>query len=190
MPDKKIILGSKSPRRQQLVNQLGLPVEIKIREVDEIYPPDIPSKEVASYLAKLKAQALIPELNEDEILLTSDTTVVLNDEILGKPGSRDEAIEMLNMLSDRSHEVITGVFLGDIHQEMIFSTVTIVHFNKLRKTEIEFYVDEFKPFDKAGGYGIQEWIGYIGVKGISGCYYNVMGLPVHDIYQRLNTSFL
>ena len=181
----KLILGSKSPRRKELISKINLPFEVRTKEMEEIYPDSIPSEEVASYLANLKAGPLKETILGDEILLTSDTIVVINDEILGKPKNKEEAFSMLTKLSNCTHKVITGVNLFSLEKEVNFSTTTEVTFVELSKDEINYYIDNYSPFDKAGSYGIQDWIGLIGVKKIEGCYYNVMGLPVNEIYKRL-----
>ena len=187
MTNNKLVLGSKSPRRQALIGELGFPVEIRIDEIEEIYPDDLAPAKVPAYLAKLKAQPLIPTLKENEILVTSDTIVLLDGKVVGKPKDRNESIEMLRSLSGRSHTVITGVNLASIEKMSAFSTVTEVYFSEISEDDIVHYVDKHQPFDKAGSYGIQEWLGYIGVSKIEGCYYNVMGLPLHDLYKALKS---
>lgn len=189
MDGKTLVLGSKSPRRQALIGELGFPVEVRIEEVEEIYPDTLPAVDVPEYLAKLKAQALIPTLKDHEILVTSDTVVILDDQVVGKPSGRDDAITMIQSLSGRRHTVVSGVALHSKTQSHSFSTRTEVFFSELTDAEIEHYIDTFQPFDKAGSYGIQEWIGYIGVEKIEGCYYNVMGLPLHDLYRALKMHF-
>lgn len=190
MDNIQIVLGSKSPRRKELVKHLGFPVEVRVDEVEEIYPVDMDIESVPEYLAKLKAQNLVNTLDSNEILITSDTVVILDEEILGKPKDRNDAITMLKQLSGRSHDVISGVYLNGLGIERSFSVKTRVEFDELTSRDIEEYIDAWKPFDKAGSYGIQDWIGYIGVKGIVGCYYNVMGLPVNAIYKQLHQHFL
>lgn len=180
-----LVLGSKSPRRQALIGELGFPVEIRTDEIEEIYPDDLSPEKVPAYLAKLKAQPLLPTLQENEILVTSDTVVLMDGKVLGKPADRNDSIQMLQTLSNRTHTVITGVHLASKSKSTTFSTHTKVFFSELSQEDIEHYVDTHKPFDKAGSYGIQEWIGYIGVSKIEGCYYNVMGLPLHDLYKEL-----
>lgn len=182
-----LVLGSKSPRRQALIGELGFPVEIRTDEIEEIYPDDLPPEKVPAYLAKLKAQPLLSTLQENEILVTSDTVVLLDGKVIEKPVNRDNAIEMLQQLSNNTHTVITGVHLASEAKNTEFSTHTKVFFSELSQADIEHYVDTFQPFDKAGSYGIQEWIGYIGVSKIEGCYYNVMGLPLHDLYKALKS---
>ena len=184
MVKNKIILASKSPRRKELLEGLEIPFEIRTKEVEEIYPDDLSPKEVAPFLAELKAKPLISSLQENEILLTSDTVVLLNDEILGKPKDENDAIKMLEKLSGTIHEVITAVHMRSIHKSVTFSNVTKVYFSEITEKEIAYYVEKFKPLDKAGSYGIQEWIGFIGIKKIEGCYFSVMGLPVHDVYEN------
>lgn len=185
----KIILGSKSPRRQALIKEIGLPVEIRIKEVDELYPENLKKEDVPAYLAELKASPLLNGLSEVELLITSDTIVLFNGQILGKPKDAAHSIEMLVELSGNFHDVITGVHLHSKDHFHTFSTRTRVYFSQLSKSEINYYVEHYQPFDKAGSYGIQEWIGYIGVSKIEGCYYNVMGLPMHDLYHALKTEF-
>ena len=187
MDNKRIVLGSKSPRRQELIKQLGFDFEIRTKEVEEIYPDTIAAEDVPEYLAQLKAQPLLDDLAPNDILLTSDTVVIHKGIVLGKPKDREDAIQMISALSNSSHRVITGVHLASLEKQHSFSTTTEVFFSSLAEDEIVHYVDTFKPFDKAGSYGIQEWIGYIGVKKIHGCYYNVMGLPLHDVYAALRT---
>lgn len=185
MAFNKLVLGSKSPRRQALVKELGYPVEIRIDEIEEIYPDYLEAQKVPEYLARLKAQPLINSLSEGEVLITSDTVVLLDGNVVGKPKDRDDAFAMLQKLSGNQHLVVTGVALNSKEKEICFSTHTEVYFSELTEEEIEHYVDTYQPMDKAGSYGIQEWIGYIGVREIRGCYYNVMGLPLHDLYHKL-----
>jgi septum formation protein len=181
----KIILGSKSPRRQELVKHLGYPVEIRVQDVDEIYPEDLELTEIPVYLAKLKAEPLRRDLQAGEVLLTSDTIVLLNNEVLGKPRDEDDAVQMLLKLSGQTHEVISGVALTAREKQLAFSHTTLVTFRTLTETEIRNYVRECRPLDKAGAYGIQEWIGYVGVTRISGSYLNVVGLPLADVVDAL-----
>lgn len=186
MFSKKIILGSASPRRKQLVEQLGFAVEIRKKEVDESYPASIKQHDVPEYLSRMKAEPLKNAITEVEVLLTSDTVVIFNDEILGKPENREEAIHMLQAMSGKMNEVVTGVYLFNPKFEKSFSVSTKVYFKPFTKEEVEYYVDTYKPFDKAGAYGIQEWIGMIGVRKIEGDFYNVMGLPVNRLWEELN----
>jgi len=181
--NKKIILASKSPRRQELLRGLGIPFEIRTKEIDENFPNTVDASDVASFLAQKKAEAF--ELSIDEILITSDTAVLLTNRILNKPQNTEEAIEMLKSLSGKTHKVCTGVCIKSIEKEVLFSDFTSVTYKPLSTDEIEYYIKHFKPFDKAGSYGIQEWIGFIGIEKIEGCYYNVMGLPLSKLYQEL-----
>lgn len=182
----KVIIGSSSPRRKALVEGLGVDCEVRTQEVEEHFPTDLMAENVPAFLAELKAQPLLDSLKGGEVLLTSDTVVVMNDRILQKPKDRDDAIRMLQTLSGEMNKVVTGVCLHSIHEKKVFSSETKVYFNKLREEDIIYYVDKYKPFDKAGAYGIQEWIGQIGVSHIEGCFYNVMGLPVHQVWEYLH----
>lgn len=182
----RIFLGSRSPRRQILLTQLGLPYQVWLKEeIPEEYPAGLRPDQVAQFLAKLKAKSYAGELGGSDILITADTIVVLDDRILGKPSDREDAICMLSNLSDRPHEVITGVCLSSREKESVFIASTLVWFDKLDLSEIREYVDEYKPFDKAGAYGIQEWIGFIGIHRMEGSYFNVMGLPIQRLYKEL-----
>lgn len=189
MAEIKLILASKSPRRQALLGELGFSFEIRIKEVEEIYPEDLIPHEVPEFLARLKAEPLLPTLQNDEILITSDTIVILENEVIGKPRDFAHAQQILQQLSGKTHEVVTGVALHSKTHQHSFSSLTKVNFRALTAEEIDHYLHAHQPYDKAGAYGIQEWIGYIGVSGIEGCYYNVMGLPVHDLYQALKREF-
>lgn len=182
---KTLVLASKSPRRQELVRSLGLPVEVRIREIDEVYPDNLPARDVAAYLAKRKAAPLIGTLGENEVLLTGDTTVVLQDTVLNKPADRRHAEAMLRSLSGCTHEVITGVCMvyGSHHQ--VFSDSAEVTFGELDDLLIQAYLDTGSPFDKAGAYGIQDDFGKIAVERINGSFFTVMGFPVHLIYRTL-----
>lgn len=181
-----IILGSNSPRRKELLAGLGLDFEVKVIDgISETYPEDTPSCDVAAYIAGRKADAYIDILGENTLVITADTVVIAGDEILGKPADREDARRMLRMLSGRTHQVTTGVCLLTSSSRRVFSVTTDVTFKELTNAEIDYYIDNYKPFDKAGAYGIQEWIGYIGVTGLRGSYFNVMGLPVQRIYQEL-----
>ncbi|MFT5915731.1 MAG: septum formation protein [Flammeovirgaceae bacterium] len=182
---KKLILASKSPRRQQLLADLGFEFEVRLKEVDEIFPDHIPLQEVAEYLAKLKADAFSPTLKADECCITADTVVLSENRILGKAWDVNEATEMLESLSGKAHEVITGVCLVTPTETHSFSVSTKVHFRGLEATEIAYYIEQFKPFDKAGAYGIQEWIGMIGIESIEGSYFNVVGLPTERLFREL-----
>ena len=190
MDNKKIILASKSPRRQELIKELNFDFEIRTNEdVEEIYPNELDPYKVPEYLAASKANPIISSLSENEILLTSDTIVLFQNEILGKPKSKKEGIKMLKKLSGKTHEVITGVQLKDLNKTISFSSITKVFFKHLTDKEISFYIEKHKPLDKAGSYAIQEWIGYVGVSRIEGCYYNVMGLPLYEIYKQIKKHF-
>ncbi len=183
-----LILASKSPRRQALLKSLDLDFSIKTMEVYESFSDNMPVREVAQYLAEKKSAAF-GQLAEKELLITSDTTVVLDDEIMNKPADRSEALEMIGKLSGQMHEVVSGVCLRTTHQLITFSETTRGYFKDLSQAEMEHYVDQYQPYDKAGAYGIQEWIGMIGVEKIEGDYYNVMGLPVHQLYLHLQKHF-
>ena len=180
-----IILASASPRRQELFKELQITFSIEIKSVDEVYPTNLKGEEITNYLASLKAKAFDESITKNDIIITSDTIVWLNNKALEKPKNTKEAIEMLQKISGKSHQVITSVCIKTINKQLLFSDTTIVHFKDLSKEEINFYVEKYHPFDKAGGYGIQEWIGFIGVTSIEGSYFNVMGLPVHKLYQEL-----
>ena len=180
-----IVLGSKSPRRKELLSGLGIQFEIRTLDTNEDYPDSLNNREVPSFLAKLKADALLETLKSEEILITSDTVVLLENEILVKPTDANQAFEMLRKLSGKSHEVITGVHLQSKQNSKTFQVVTKVYFKELADSEIDYYIENYKPFDKAGGYGIQEWIGYVGISKIEGSYFNVVGLPVAELYDEL-----
>ncbi|MGB0882230.1 MAG: Maf family nucleotide pyrophosphatase [Vicingaceae bacterium] len=182
---KNIILASKSPRRQNLLKELGFDFEIKTKEIEEVYPSGLQREQVAVFLSELKASAFKNELSENDVVLTSDTIVCLKDEIIGKPIDREDSVKMLGKLSGNKHEVITSVTLTSQKKQCTFYDVTEVYFKTLTTQEIEYYVDNYEPFDKAGSYGIQEWIGYIGIEKINGSYFNVMGLPVKRVYDEL-----
>ncbi len=181
----KIILGSASPRRQEFFKALGLDFEIRLKPVDEIYPQNLRAAEIPVYLAELKARALKNTLQETDILITSDTIVWHKNKLLAKPINPQEAIAMLQKLSAHWHEVITAVCFTTTKEQRTVYNVTHVKFKQLTSSEIEYYIGDSKPFDKAGGYGIQEWIGLIGIEKIRGSYYNVMGLPTHLVYKTL-----
>lgn len=182
----RLILASQSPRRRQLLADAGIEFELAPRfECEESFSEEMPAAEVAEYLANLKSEAYPESLGEKDILLTADTVVIACNRILGKPADRAEAIAMITMLSGSEHEVVTGVTLRSAEKVKRFSVSSKVHFRALSQEEIEYYVDTYKPFDKAGSYGIQEWIGYVGIEGIEGSFYNVMGLPVQRLYCEL-----
>lgn len=179
-----IILGSKSPRRRELLSKLDIDFESISIDADESFETHMPIHEVAEYLAVKKSQAYQAELNKT-ILITSDTTVLCGNQILNKPSDKQEATAMLQLLSGKTHRVNTGVCLRNALQKVSFNETTEVEFEVLTDDEISYYIDQYKPYDKAGGYGIQEWIGMIGISGINGCYYNVMGLPISKLYNEL-----
>ena len=182
----KIILASGSPRRQQFFKDLDLDFEIRLKDVEEIYPKNLTAGEITDYLAELKANAFAGELKKNDLLITSDTIVWLENKALGKPIDRQHAIEMLSELSAKTHTVITSVCFRTADRSEIIRETTMVTFNYLTLNEIEYYVDNYNPFDKAGSYGIQDWIGLIAVSRIEGSYANVMGLPVDKVYEYLN----
>ncbi len=179
-----LILASNSPRRQQILKDAGFEFEVFTKDVDEEFSPDMDVRKVAEYLATKKNKAYLGEIS-DKVILTADTTVVLGDKILNKPEDDQDAIKMLKDLSGTRHEVITGVAISLNDQLVTFSDTTFVDFKDLVIEEIEYYVSQFKPLDKAGAYGIQEWIGMIGVTKLEGSFYNVVGLPIDKVYQQL-----
>ena len=184
--DKKIILASNSPRRRELLAGLDLDFEVKvIKGIDESYPETLAPEKVAQYIAAKKADAYVPAIHEDDLVITADTVVIVDNDILGKPHDESEAKAMLRRISGRSHQVVTGVCLVNKDKRREFSVSTDVTFRSLSESEIDYYVSHYRPFDKAGAYGIQEWIGYVGVTGLNGSYFNVMGLPVQRIYSEL-----
>lgn len=184
--NKEILLASKSPRRKQILADAGFKFEvITSKEVDEIIPNDISINKVAEYLSELKANAYKNDLDDNQILISADTVVCLDDKILGKPTDNEDAFKMLSYLSGKEHKVITGVTICSSNKKVSFSDTTIVKFKKLTENEINYYIKNYKPFDKAGSYGIQEWIGYIGITKIIGSYFNVMGLPIQKLYDEL-----
>lgn len=185
LKDYKIILASKSPRRKQLLEGLNLPFEVIVREVDELFPEKLSMEEIPVYLAKLKAEPFLTELNDKILVITADTIVWIDGEVLGKPLDHKHAAEMLRKLSGRKHVVVTGVCLTSKVKQVAFSSVTDVYFKELSDKEIEYYLDQYHPYDKTGAYGVQEWIGYIAIDRIEGSYFNVMGLPVQRLYEEL-----
>jgi septum formation protein len=185
LQNRHLVLGSGSPRRSDFLRELGLDFEVRLQEFEESYPSELKREEISEYLAKLKAKALEPVLSEEEILITADTIVWCEDEALGKPKDREEAIKMLQSLSNKSHEVISSVALTTTKKQVLLSDTTTVNFRKLTDEEIVYYVDHYEPFDKAGAYGIQEWLGYIGITEIRGSYFNVVGFPVQKFYTGL-----
>ncbi len=184
--DYKIILASNSPRRKELLSGLNIGYEVKVLpDVDESFTDTIEKSKVAEYIAEKKSKAYIPFLEKDSLLITADTVVVLDDTIFGKPIDEDDAKQMLHQLSGKTHKVITGVCLTTKSKSQTFSVESEVRFAVLDESEIEYYVTKYKPLDKAGAYGIQEWIGYVAVEYISGSYFNIMGLPIQRLYQEL-----
>ncbi len=182
----KILLASKSPRRRELLSQLRIPFNvITIGGIDESFPDSIPAIEVPQYISEMKADAYHPMIKENDLVITADTMVICGDRIMGKPKDMTEAKEMLRFLSGKTHCVATGVTISTQNRRTSFTTVTDVTFADISDDEITYYVENFLPLDKAGAYGIQEWIGVVAVSGIKGSYYNVMGLPVHRLYQEL-----
>ncbi len=180
-----LILASKSPRRQQFLKDLGLDFEIQLKEVEEVYPNQLKGIEITNFLAELKSKPF-ENLSNNDILITSDTIVWLNDEAIGKPKDKQDAVHILNKLSGQKHQVITSICIKTSKSIKIVNDITEVYFKELTNEEINFYLTNFKPFDKAGSYGIQDWIGFIGVEKIEGSYFNVMGLPVHKLYTELS----
>ena len=182
----KVILASGSPRRRELMAGLGVNYEVRILpDVDESYPDTLQGEEIPLYIATEKADAYIPMMQPDELIITADTIVWLDGKVLGKPRDREDALQMLRTMSGRTHEVFTGVCITTTDWQRSFTAQTEVRFATLSEDEIIYYVDNFKPMDKAGAYGVQEWIGFIGVENISGSYYNIMGLPVQRLYREL-----
>lgn len=181
----KIILASQSPRRKQLLEWAAIPFEVKVSETNESFPPDLTHEEIAVHIARNKGMAVQKNCGEDDIIIAADTIVVLNDNIIGKPVHREDAVSMLLALSGEAHRVITGVVIRKGEKESVLADVTEVQFYDLTEKEIEFYVDRYKPYDKAGAYAIQEWIGVVGIKSIKGDFYNVMGLPVSRVVREL-----
>lgn len=182
----QLLLASGSPRRQQFFKDLDLDFEIRLKEIEEIYPPELNACEITNYLAQSKANAFDGELKPNEILITSDTIVWHNNKALGKPKDKQEAFEILKSLSDATHEVITSVCFKTSEKSEVIYEITKVTFNHLTDEAILYYLENFKPYDKAGAYGIQEWIGFIGVSKIEGSYANVMGMPTDKVYEYLS----
>lgn len=190
LKDYQIVLASNSPRRRELMSDAGFLFNVAAKyEIDEIYPSYIAAEDVAEYLSRLKSEGYPHPLTESQILITADTVVIVGDQILGKPTDRADAQRMLQMLSGCSHKVITGVTIRTASRTHSFSSVTSVEFRRMSTEEIAYYIDNYAPFDKAGAYGIQEWIGYVGIERIEGSFYNVMGLPVQRLYAELDKMF-
>tara|TARA_B110000090_G_scaffold120213_1_gene133590 strand:+ start:360 stop:938 length:579 start_codon:yes stop_codon:yes gene_type:complete len=184
LKNRHIILASGSPRRHQFFNDLDIAFTIQLKEVEEIYPTALKGLEITDFLADLKSKAFT-NLDENDVLITSDTIVWLNGKALGKPKDKKEAFEMLRALSGKKHEVMTSISLKGKHFQKIVNDVTVVYFKEISDEEINYYIDHYKPFDKAGAYGIQEWIGFIAIDKIEGSFFNVVGLPVHKLYHEL-----
>lgn len=182
----KLILASNSPRRKELLGGLGLEYEVRtLKGIDESYPEGLDFTDIPLHIARAKANAYKTTMHEDELLITADTIVWAESKVLGKPVDADDARQMLRVLSGKTHQVVTGVCLTGAGEQRAFSTVTDVTFDTLTDSEINYYIEQYRPFDKAGAYGIQEWIGYVGVTSINGSYFNVMGLPVQRLYKEL-----
>lgn len=182
----RIFLASNSPRRKELLSGLGIPFEVRVNgDIDESYPSDLPPEAIPLHISRKKATAYLQTMSADELIITADTVVVASGEILGKPVDASDAHRMLRLLSGTTHQVITGVCLTTTDHQVAFSVTTDVTFKDLSDEEIHYYIDHYRPYDKAGAYGIQEWIGYIGVTGLHGSYFNVMGLPIQRIYEEL-----
>ena len=181
----KLVLASESPRRQMLLKDMGFDFTVRPARIKEYFPEELGMTAIPEYLAQLKADSLKDTIAEDELLITADTIVWKDQQVLTKPASKDDALRMLHLLSGAQHQVITGMTLQSQRKKISFHAVTEVWFDDLSDQEILYYVENYKPFDKAGAYGIQEWIGYIGIEKIEGSFYNVMGLPVHQLYHHL-----
>ena len=188
MQIKNIILASQSPRRKELLNLLDHNFKVEIPEVNEVYPEDLEVIKVAEYLANLKANAFT-NIPNDTVVIAADTVVIIDEQILGKPNNKTEAAKMLQSLSNLSHKVMTGVCIKSKHKTVSFSNTTKVFFKELTSSEINYYIENYKPFDKAGSYGIQEWIGAIGITKIEGSYFNVVGLPLYQLQNKLHKNF-
>jgi septum formation protein len=184
-PPYNYILASKSPRRHELLKTLGINFQVKLKEIEEVFPEGLSKEEIPVYLVELKAKQFLEELGSNDMLITADTIVWFNGRVLGKPENCDKAKAMLEMLSNNKHQVISGVCLTTKKKQVSFSAISNVWFKKLSDAEIEYYITNFKPFDKAGAYGIQEWIGATGITRIEGSFYNVMGLPVQRLYEEI-----
>ena len=184
-----IILASASPRRQNFLKELGWPFEVHLKPIKEIFPESLRSYEISDYLSKLKAEPFLKDLQPNDLLITSDTIVWYKNEALGKPLDANDAFNMISKLNNDTHQVITSICITSTARQVVVNDTTEVTFNKLSEDAIWYYIDQYKPYDKAGAYGIQEWIGTIGVSKIKGSYNNVMGMPTHLLYETLNTFF-
>ncbi len=185
LTNKRIILASQSPRRQELLRGLDIDFITHSADIDEVYPDNLKAEEIPMYLAEQKANAMLSNLQKDDLLITADTIVWMNGKAINKPKDRTDAYKMISELSGNEHTVYTGVQITTTKQKINFFSETKVTFSVLDESEINYYLDKYEPYDKAGAYGIQEWIGYIGIEKIEGSYYNVMGFPLHQIYQNL-----
>ncbi|MBS1934011.1 MAG: septum formation protein Maf [Bacteroidetes bacterium] len=183
---ERIVLASQSPRRKQLLEWAEIEFDLVVKETDESFPTDLSIENIPVYIARNKAMAVQKQVGNNKTILAADTVVVLNNEIIGKPKNREDAVKILSALSGNKHLVITGVVIKKNEKEISFADITEVWFHELSQQQIEFYVDKYKPYDKAGAYAIQEWIGVVGIKKINGDFYNVMGLPVSRVVQELN----
>lgn len=182
----KIVLASNSPRRKELLEGLGIPFEVRTKQgIDESYPEGLNGEQIALHISKKKAEAYKSDMTENELIITADTIVYVDGEVLGKPKDKDDARRMFKLMSGKEHQVITGVCVVTKEKTVQFASVTDVTFTQLNDDEIDFYINNYKPYDKAGAYGIQEWIGYVGITGIRGSYFNVVGLPVQRLYTAL-----
>ena len=182
---KKIILASKSPRRSELMRMAGFEFEVRSKDVPEDHPTDTKAEDIPLFLAKKKASVFLSELNEDEVVIGADTIVILNGKIYEKPTDREDAIKMISELCGHTQTVVTGVYIASKSKEVGFSETTKVTFNSLTRDEIAYYVDHYKPYDKAGAYACQEWIGAVAIRKFEGGYFNVVGLPINRVYQEL-----
>lgn len=184
LKDYNVILASGSPRRQQFFKELDIDFTIQVKEVEEVYPPKLKADEITDFLADLKSKPFT-NLKENDLLITSDTIVWLNNKALGKPKNETEAFKMLRELSGKKHEVITSISIKNLHFQRIINDTTFVYFKELSDEEINYYIKNYQPYDKAGAYGIQEWIGFIAINKMEGSYFNVAGLPIHKLYKEL-----
>lgn len=186
-----IVLASNSPRRRELLAGLGIEFEVRVLpNIDESYPADLPVMQIAEYIAHKKASAYLLTMKDNDLVITADTVVIIGNEVLGKPKDEEDAKRMLRLISGKTHQVVTGVCLTTTKQQRHFSVSTDVTFKDLPENEINYYITKYKPFDKAGAYGIQEWIGYVGVTSLNGSYFNVMGLPVQKLWEELKKYFI
>ena len=185
LADKNLILASASPRRQQLLNGLNIPFEVRVIPTDESFPENLSAFEIPIHIAQLKSKVFESLLKDNEIIITADTVVWIEGEVLNKPSDRQEAIAMLTKLSGKMHQVFTAVCISSSNNQCLFYDETRVYFKQLTLQEIEFYIDNYKPYDKAGSYGAQDWIGLVAIDRLEGSYFNVMGLPIHLVYENL-----